>query len=606
MPRGLGGCDEAFPGVESKVGGPMPNSTEFGYETSRKATFCRGKNSSQSLNTVAGQVHPSYNRSMSQVDNLGGWQEELVTVSQQGRAGFRARVEEQAQWSTRLRVRMVWVVAILMFAVVSARVTYLHVFEANQQLLLSETNHIEQVRLTAKRGQVVDRQGVVLAESVLKDGYEQASSSAWRRVYPLGEAGSSILGYLSEVNPEEIGCREGLCYRQGMLIGRAGVEAAYEQILRGNDGGIIQEVDATAKVVRERGRNESEEGEQVKLTIDARLQEIAYKAMENTRVKEQKIKGAVVAMNMQGEVLALVSYPAYDPDEIAKYLSDSTENYFLNRATNGVYPPGSIFKMVTAYAGLVDNKITKSTEIEDTGEIKVGEYRYGTWNYDQAGKKEGNLSVVAALSRSNDIYFYRVGEMVGVNNLVKMARKFGLGSKTGIEIGTEAAGLVPDPLWKERRTGEPWFLGNTYHLSIGQGDLLVTPLQAARMSMATVTGRVCEARITLSSEASCEDLGIPTEYIEVIKEGMKATCATGGTAYPFFNYEPYVLCKTGTAQHAGQREEGDLPHAWITVAYPGENPKMVLTVLVESGGEGSAVAGPIAKQIIDEWKVLGN
>lgn len=541
---------------------------------------------------------------MSQADNLGGWQEELVTVSQQGRVGFKARAEEQAQWSTRLRVRLVWVMVILFFGVVASRVLYLHVFESNQQLLLSETNHIEQVRITAKRGSIVDRRGIVLAESVPANNPE--SASAWKREYPQGVMGSVILGYLSEVTPKELGCRDGLCYTQGMLIGRSGVEAAYEPVLRGNDGGLIQEVDAMGAVVRERGRNESEEGKSVAITIDSRLQEIAYKAMDKARVKDQKIRGATVAMNMQGEILSLVSYPTYDPTEITKYLSDQTENYFLNRATNGIYPPGSVFKMVTAYGGLVNGSITKDTEIEDTGEIKVGEYRYGTWNFDQAGKKEGNLSLVRALSRSNDIYFYRVGEMIGIENLVKMAKKFGLGSPTGIEIGNESAGLVPDPLWKERRTGERWFLGNTYHLSIGQGDLLVTPLQVARMSVATVTGRECMARIMLDTDAKCSDLGIPTEYIEVIKEGMKAACTTGGTAYPFFSFEPYVLCKTGTAQHAGQVGEEDLPHAWITVAYPGENPEMVLTVLVESGGEGSAVAGPIARQILDDWKLINN
>jgi len=543
---------------------------------------------------------------MSQVENLGGWQEELVTVSQQGRVGFKASVEEQARWSTRVRVRIIWVVAILMFGIALARVTYLHVFEANQQLLLSETNHIEQVRITAKRGSVSDRRGVVIAESILPENVKEASPGAWKREYLLGIAGAPIMGYLSEVSPQELGCREGLCYSQGMLIGRAGVESAYERILRGNDGGLIQEVDATGTVLRERGSNESEEGKSVKLTIDSRLQEIAYRVMDSNRVKDHKIRGAVVAMNMQGEILALVSYPSYDPVDITKYLSDSSENYFLNRATNGLYPPGSVFKMVTAYAGLVGGKITKDTEIEDTGEIRVGEYRYGTWNFDQGGKKEGNLSLIRALSRSNDIYFYRVGEMAGVESLVKMAKKFGLGSPTGIEIGSEATGLVPDPLWKERKTGESWFLGNTYHLSIGQGDLLVTPIQVARMTVAAVTGRECVVRIKLDSDAKCSDLGISSEDIEVVKEGMKAACATGGTAYPFFSFNPYVLCKTGTAQHAGQVGEEDLPHAWITVAYPGDNPEMILTVLVESGGEGSAVAGPIARQIFEEWKVLSN
>lgn len=551
---------------------------------------------------------------MSQVDNLGGWQEVLVTTSQQERLGYHANETEKAEWGVRLRVRMVWVVIIMVLGVVAARVSYLHVFESNQQLLLSESNHIEQIRLTARRGSIFDRNGEILAYSELAEGALTASPSAWIRKYPLGVAGANVIGYLSEVMPSELGCSDGLCYVPGMRIGRSGVEARYESVLRGNDGGLIREVDAVGAVVRERGRNDSEEGSQIKTTLDGRLQTSAYGAMDSFRVKDQKIKGAVVAMNMQGEVLALVSYPSFDPSNVGEYLGEQTENRLLNRATSGVYPPGSVFKMVTGYAGLEKGVITEDTEIEDTGEIRIGEYRYGTWNFDQAGKKEGKVNLVRALSRSNDIYFYRLGEMIGVTDLVKMARRFGLGEKTDINLGQESAGLVPDPLWKERRTGEQWFLGNTYHLSIGQGDLLTTPIQVARMSVGVITGRKCSAKILVESEPECVDIGIKSSYLDVVKEGMKAACATGGTAYPFFNYEPYVLCKTGTAQHAGQNPpagsgpSGDevLPHAWITVAYPGDNPKMVLTVLVESGGEGSAVAGSIAKQIIDEWKMMGN
>ncbi len=549
---------------------------------------------------------------MSQATNLGRWQEEIVTVSQKGRQGYQALAAEQAAWSTRLRVRMVWVVVILLFAIVTARVSYLHIFEAKQQLLLSETNHIEQVRLTAKRGSILDRQGEILAESTLDETVAVATPGAWSRRYPLGPAGASVTGYLSEVTQEELGCREGLCYTLGMRVGRAGVERALEQRLRGNDGGIIHEVDATGKVVRERGRNESEGGSEVRLTLDAQLQQLAYQAMAERRVEDRGVKGAVVAMDMQGAVLALVSFPAYDPGEVAKYLIDTEEHYFLNRATNGVYPPGSVFKMVTGYAALLSGKVDRETQVEDTGEIRVGEYRYGTWNFDQAGKTEGKLDLVRALARSNDIYFYRIGETVGVDGLVAMAKKFGLGQSTGLGVLSEAAGLVPDPLWKERRTGESWFLGNTYHLAIGQGDLLATPLQVARMSAAVVTGRVCRARLLGEEKAECEDLGIPTEQIEVVREGMRAACATGGTAFPLFEFEPYVLCKTGTAQHAGQiplagsgpSENDVLPHAWITVAYPGENPTMVLTVIVEEGGEGSAVAGPIAKRILEGWKTI--
>ena len=189
--------------------------------------------------------------------------------------------------------------------------------------------------------------------------------------------------------------------------------------------------------------------------------------------------------------------------------------------------------------------------------------------------------------------------------LVKWARKMGFGEVTGIELPGERQGLVPDELWKERKTGEKWFLGNTYHMAIGQGDLLVTPAQVARMTLSAVSGRLCKLSLLKNSPVSCSDLGIATEDLALGREGMKGACASGGTAYPFFNDNPYVLCKTGTAQHSGQVGEADLPHAWITVAYPGENPEMILTVMLEAAGEGSAEAGPVAKGIIDAWKVMG-
>jgi penicillin-binding protein 2 len=264
-----------------------------------------------------------------------------------------------------------------------------------------------------------------------------------------------------------------------------------------------------------------------------------------------------------------------------------------------------VFKPVTAYAGLEEGKITSTTEFVDTGELKVGIYRYGNWYFDQYGRTEGSINLAKALARSNDIFFYKVGEEVGVEKLVSWARKFGLGEPTGIELPGERAGLVPDRLWKERATGEKWFLGNTYHMSIGQGDLLVTPLQVARMTLGVVSGRLCDVSILKNSDIKCQDLGLKAEDVLTVREGLKGVCATGGTAFPFFNFEPWVLCKTGTAQHSGQKTKEDLPHAWMTVAYPGENPEMILTVMLEAAGEGSAEAGPVARAIVDGWKALG-
>lgn len=564
---------------------------ESKYGLSRKATFCRGKNSSLVL-AIAGQVHNSYNAVMKQVgsESLGGWQEQLLVESQTRRRGYHALSPEESEWGIRLRVRVVWVGCVILLAAVLARVVYLQVFESGQKLLLAETNHVEQVRIPAVRGKLLDKDGKVLAESIF-----DVSKNGLIRQYPLGKATASIVGYLSETTNEELGCREGVCYESGAMIGRAGLEKAFESLLKGRDGGVIQEIDVEGRVVRERGNNESEAGEDVVLSLDSRLQELMYTTMEGKR-------GAAVALDMQGKVLGLVTTPTYDPVEISKYLADKSESYFLNRATGGVYPPGSVFKLVTAYTGLARGVITKDTLIEDTGEIKIGDYRYGTWYFDQYGQREGNIALVKALSRSNDVFFYKVGEGIGVNELVKSARNFGLGQPTGIEIPGEAAGLVPDPLWKERRTGEQWFLGNTYHLAIGQGDLLVTPLQVARMTLGAVSGRTCNVSILKNKHPECRELGLSSLDMEIVKEGMKGACATGGTAFPLFNFSPYVICKTGTAQHGGQKTKEDLPHAWITVAYPGENPEMILTVFVEAGGEGSAVAGALAKTILEGYR----
>jgi len=476
-------------------------------------------------------------------------------------------------------------------AFILAKIIYLQLVEGGQHQLTSYANHVELKRELAPRGIIYDRNQIALVENINDAG-------KIIRKYPLGEAIAPVLGYISEAKQEELGCNEGFCYSPGMMIGRVGIEREMESIIRGNDGGRLIEVDSAGREIRELGSNLPEDGHDIQLSIDSRLQDKMYKTLEGR-------KGSAVAIDMQGKVVGLISSPSYDPSHIKDYLSDKEMYYFLNRPIAATYPPGSVYKLVTALAGLSEGKISADTQYEDTGEIKVGIYRYGNWYFDKYGRTEGKIGLTRALGRSNDIYFYKVGEELGVDNLVAWSRKFGLGQATGIELPGEVNGLVPDQLWKERATGEKWFLGNTYHMAIGQGDLLVTPIQVARMTLGAISGRLCKLSILKDSAVACSDLGLKNEDITLVREGMKQACATGGTAFPFFNSEPWVMCKTGTAQHSGQKNDDDLPHAWITVAYPGENPEIILTVMVESGGEGSAVAGPIAKTILDEWKGLG-
>lgn len=519
--------------------------------------------------------------------NKSDWREELILSSQRKRKGYGENTKSEHSLDIRLRVRALWGMFVVGVALLSAKILYLQVIERGAHELSSYTNHVELVRQVAERGIVYDRNGVPLVENKEMGGNKT-------RVYPLGPAIAPIMGYIAEVKPSEIGCQDGLCYQQGMYIGRSGLEQVLEPELRGRDGGRLVEVDSAQKEVRELGNNQAEPGNEVTLSIDSRLQKIMYDAMGGK-------SGSVVALDMQGKVLGLVSSPSYDPKHLSDFLKDTEKKYFLNRAISGMYPPGSVYKPVTAYAGLAEGKIKADTQFVDTGEITVGSYRYGNWYFDQYGRTEGSIGLVKALSRSNDIYFYKVGEAVGVDKLVEWSKKFGLGVKTGIELPGEAAGLVPDRLWKERETGEKWFLGNTYHLAIGQGDLLLTPLQVARMTLGIVTGRVCQVSLLKDNAVACRDLGLKTEDIASVREGMRGVCSPGGTAFPFFTFEPWVLCKTGTAQQGGS----DKSHAWITVAYPGENPEMVLVVMLEAAGEGSAEAGPIARNILDLWKGLG-
>ncbi len=528
------------------------------------------------------------------------WQEWLPVLVNKNKLKVKVGEERKSQVA-RWREISLFLILLVSGGIILARTVYLQLISGQNYFWLAKNNSIRLRRLRAPRGILLDKEGKALVENVPDEKY------GINRKYPFGPELAHLVGYVSEVKKEEVGCREGVCYQPGMLIGRFGAEKSFETKLKGIDGGEIWEEDAGGHKLKKLGEQKPEKGEDVVLSIDEKLQRASYEALKAKLGNEGK--GSVVALDMRGKVLALVSYPAFDPNlftvdknevKLKEILSDKDRQFFLDRAIGGSYPLGSVFKLVTAYAGLEEGKITGETKIEDTGEIKIGKYRYGNWYWDKYGKKDGLLNVAGALKRSNDIFFYKVGEMVGVKKLVEWAKKFGFEQKTGIELDGEVKGLVPTPLWKERQTGESWFLGNTYHLAIGQGDLLVTPIQTARMGVAAISGQLCKVSILKNSPVNCRDLGLKSENIELIREGMKEACAPGGTAFPLFHFKPWLICKTGTAQHGGEKTK---PHAWILVGYPGENPEMVMVVMLESAGEGSAEAGGVAKEILSKLKM---
>jgi penicillin-binding protein 2 len=434
----------------------------------------------------------------------------------------------------------------------------------------------------------------LLATDSASVGYE------FNRVYPYKEALSSVLGYLSPVLQEDLDQNPDLAIAS--RLGRMGLEQFFDQNLQSKGSVSKFEINALGQTQRLVSTEEAIYGQNIKTTLDPYLSQLAYQAMGDK-------KGAVIIMDANnGEILTLISTPSFDAnifeesflnnlykrdtqgttEQINNYLNDQRQVFF-NRGISGTYPPGSIFKLVTALAALQEGVIDENSVVDDRGTLKIGDFEYANWYFTQYGRVEGALNVKQALARSNDIFFYKTAEKLGPEKLAFYARMFGLGSPTGLQLHQEASGLVPDPKWKEAQRGESWYLGNTYHFGIGQGDLLVTPIQIAAMTQAIANhGSLCQSSLLPALQQNCRDLAIDPQNLEIVLSGMLAACSQGGTAYPLFPYNSalaaewadsnlsdlkdsekidrgMIACKTGTAEFGGADERGyRQTHAWVT------------------------------------------
>ena len=517
------------------------------------------------------------------------------------------------------------VILIVLFLFLFSRLFYLTVVQGESFRKRADENRIVVEVIPAPRGIIYDRSGQALVTNVfhyqlegkeisrdeflklVARGKSDAVESVYRREYLFGKSTAHLLGYLSPVTQEEIEAVTGECgqYHLNDLTGRGGIEEKYECWLKGEPGRRLVETDIKGNVAREVSRVAAKPGRDLILNIDIQLQKKVSELLFSR-------KGAIVVTSPKdGAVLGLASSPSFDlnlftvrrDEEAIKMLLQSEGNPFLNRATSARFPPGSVFKIVTAIAGLEEGKINSQTKIEDTGILRVGDFEYTNWYFTQYGKTEGELDLVGAMKRSNDIFFYKVGEFLGVDKLSFWAKEFGLDKITGIDLPAEAAGLVPS-----KKTKKPWFLGNTYHFAIGQGDLAVTPLEINMMTnIIANNGKWCQPRIAKEDQGSvminCHDLGIKKENIELVKEGMRQACSKGGTGFPFFDFKikgqsDVVACKTGTAEFGNLKEQ---THAWFTTFTPVDDPQISVTVFLEEGGEGSRDAAPIAKEIMNDF-----
>jgi len=429
---------------------------------------------------------------------------------------------------------------------------------------------------------------------------------------------SHILGYTSKINSQELQ-EFGDEYLPIDYIGKMGIEYFWENELKGMGGKKQIEVDALGKEKKIIGQEGVEDGNNLILSLDVeqqiKLEEIFKKNLE----RDNSTRGVAIVMDPRnGEILAMVSLPSYNDNDFAsgisqdKYaeLMNDPDNPLFNRAISGEYPSGSTIKPVMAAAALEEGVISENTSFLSVGGIRIGEWFFPDW---RAGG-HGRTNVRKAIADSVNTFFYYIGggnddfQGLGVDRIVEYGKLFGLSSQTGVDLAGEASGFLPTREWKEEVKGEKWYIGDTYHLAIGQGDLLVTPLQVAAYTSVFANGgklyrphfvkEILSSNDELISEINEDPIRkdfISSYNIHVVREGMRQT-VTSGSARRLSSLPVEVAGKTGTAQWSTKENT----HAWFTGFAPYENPEVVITVLIEKGGEGSDTAVPVAQEFL-EW-----
>lgn len=480
-------------------------------------------------------------------------------------------------------------------------------------ILKSNLDHLTQIKVKSREEKLP---GIRLEESFI-------------RTYPEGSFFSPVLGFTGEISEEELEDPDFANLPLGSIVGKEGIEKVYEQSLRGKKGKKLIEVDASGKTSSVLAEEKPISGKNLVLSIDAELQKKVGEILGAAVEKYGATGGVALIQNVDnGQVLSLISLPTFEnelftsgvnKDDYQKLLEDPLKPLF-NRAISGFYPPGSTVKPMIATAALEENLISATTRISDQPQvIRIGVWQFPDWTVSWGRPAHGILNVKEAIAQSCDIFFYKIGggyedvKGLGIDLIKKYYLLFGLGEKLGVDLSGEVAGLVPDPYWKEQVKNEPWFLGNTYHVSIGQGDLLVTPLQI--LSLATTlanNGRVLKPRLVekivdskgnslqeFSSQVLRENF-ISLENLEIVKEGMRLA-VTDGIIFPLRTAKVSVAAKTGTAEFGTPNARGEFAtHAWVMGFAPYEDPKISFVVLLESGGKSNNAA-EVAREIVDYY-----
>ena len=580
------------------------------------------------------------------------------------------------------RIMVLSFVVGIMFLFLLIRLWHLQILSADDYHAMSENNRLRFVPVAASRGAILDRTGtvivsnrpsfslavipqevtdkealltllsnllgldradmaerwdknkgrakyypIVLAANISRDHVEIVEENRLRlpgieiemkpvREYASGQLAAHLLGYIGDVSEKELNTTGYDDYNPGDYIGKNGIERALEKDLHGGDGGRQLEVDAKGRVLRTISESYPTVGNSVILTIDAAVQKQAERAFGDQA-------GAAVAVDVtNGEILAFVSNPGFDPalfsgklpaDVWQGYLDDK-RHPLENKALSGQYPPGSTFKMITALAGLRDNKINDTTAVNCNGSYDLGNSTFKCWNK----KGHGVTGLRKSLRESCDVFYYQLGEKLGVDKIAAAAQAFKLGGPLGIELLNEKSGLIPTAEWKQKRFGKRWFQGETLSVSIGQGAVLLTPIQMASMT-ATIANegtvyrphlvkKIVDADGKMLRETKTEIIGTAAfskESFRLVKQGMLAVVnEPGGTGAAARQYDVKVAGKTGTSQVVKLRDSKQgtpyqyRDHALFVAFAPFDKPEIAVAVIVEHGEHGGAAAAPIAGRII--------
>ncbi len=485
----------------------------------------------------------------------------------------------------------------------------------------------EKLASTRRRGRVKIKNGLTLKEAASIESHRMELPGVviqpeYQRHYPLGNYASHVLGYVGEISEDQLKDSEFSDVQAGRTVGQYGVERTFDAHLLGDTGRKVIEVDAFGYPKRSLSIQAPLAGDDLYLTLDIRLQRLA----EDLLGEES---GAIVALDpWNGDVLALASRPGFNPNDLSGGISPKAWQQLLqdsrhpltNRAIQGRYPPGSTFKIVMAAALLGTQTMRANDSLTCQGAFPFGRRVFRDWK--RAG--HGAVDLTEAIAQSCDVYFYKVGNQLGIDPITTYSREFGLGAKTGIPLPSEQSGLVPSRKWKKKNRGEPWYPGETISIAIGQGFLSVTPIQMAKVvAIVATNGKDVKPRLlkgvrlrrtgNLKEEplSTSRQLPLSRDIFAEIHKGLTAVVKKG-TAQKAQSEIVNIAGKTGTAQVVAMKDDDEKnetaevtkkhrDHAWFVAYAPVERPKIAVAVIVEHMGHGGSAAAPLARTLIEAF-----